>query len=63
MSKETTILKSNGRAAVEVDLSLEEVLKACSQYKENKLFEKSLDEYYNNNVISSWDYWSEGSVK
>jgi hypothetical protein len=63
MSKETTILKSNGRAAVEVDLSLEEVLKACSHYKENKLFEKSLDEYYNNNVISSWDYWSEGSVK
>jgi hypothetical protein len=48
---------------VYVDLSVDEVLEACSMYINNKKFDNVLDAVYDGGHIESWDYWSQGDVK
>ena len=48
---------------VEVELSITEVLSACNRYLNDKKFQASLDMYYNEDLVTSWDYWTEGDLK
>ena len=47
----------------EVELAFDEVLAACNRMINDKKFQQSLDMYYNEDHVSSWDYWSPGDFK
>lgn len=51
-----------GEAMQKHDVTLEEALSAIAQYANDRNFQHALDEYYNNLIDDSWDYWHDGEI-
>lgn len=47
---------------VYVDLTVDEVLEACSRYIMDKKFDAALDAAYEKDHNDAWDYWADGDI-